>query len=141
MTCIDPQERLSQLLIEFYEKLSSWEHEVVKESGLSTAQMHAVEIIGHHGNLRMKEVAEKMGITTGSLTVMVDRMELNGLVERQAHPQDRRSYVMALTRKGERLRAQHHQLHLGLTREITATLGDDEISLLNQLMAKIQEQF
>ena len=40
------QIELSQVLIELYDKISSWEHEVVRKSGLSTAQMHAVEIIG-----------------------------------------------------------------------------------------------
>ncbi len=64
-------EDLSQLIIELYDKISSWEHEVVKKSGLSPAQMHAVEIIGHHQKLRMKELAAKMGITTGTLTVMI----------------------------------------------------------------------
>ncbi len=70
------QNDLSQMIIEFYDKISSWEHEVVKKSGLSPAQMHAIEIVGHHQKLRMKELAEKMGgITTGTLTVMVDRLE------------------------------------------------------------------
>jgi len=56
--------------------MSSWEHAVVKESGLTPVQMHAIEILGHQESLRMKELAHKLGVTTGTLTVMIDRLEL-----------------------------------------------------------------
>jgi DNA-binding MarR family transcriptional regulator len=134
-------EQLSQLLIEFYEKMSSWEHEVVKETGISLAQMHTIEIIGHNRNRRMKEIAQKMGVTTGSLTVMIDRLEKNGLVQRHPHPDDRRSLMVTLTPKGNRYHAEHHNLHLALTREITSTFSEQEIKQLLILMGKLMEQF
>jgi len=82
--------KLSSQLVEFYEKMSSWEHDVVKNSGLSPAQMHTIEIVGHAVSLRMKELAGKMGVTTGTLTVMVDRLEEQGLLHRIPHEKDRR---------------------------------------------------
>ena len=114
-------EKLAHLLIEFYEKFSSWEHSVVKESGLSPAQMHAIEIIGHEQSLRMKELAEKMGVTTGTLTVMVDRLEKHGYLARKPHEHDRRSYLVVLTDKGKEHFIHHHQLHLRLTQDIIAS--------------------
>jgi DNA-binding MarR family transcriptional regulator len=135
------QENLSQILIEFYEKMSSWEHEVVKETGISLAQMHTIEIIGHSRNMRMKEIAQKMGITTGSLTVMIDRLEKNDLVQRLPHPDDRRSYRVALTPKGRQYHEEHHHLHLALTREITSTFSEREIGQLLTLMEKLMEGF
>ena len=82
--------KLSHQLIELYERLSSWEQDVVKNSGLSTHQMHTIEIVGHSGSLRMKDLAQKMGVTTGTLTVMVDRLEQQDILHRQAHETDRR---------------------------------------------------
>jgi len=84
-------EKLSSILIELYEKMSSWEHAVVKESGLTPAQMHAIEILGHQESLRMKELAQKLGVTTGTLTVMIDRLEQNGLISRKPNENDRRA--------------------------------------------------
>ncbi len=133
--------KLSHQLVELYEKLSSWEQDVVKSSGLSTAQMHTIEIVGHgaHGGgaLRMKELAKKMGVTTGSLTVMVDRLEQQGLLQRTPHETDRRSYLIALTDKGQDLFAEHHQYHLRLTEEITATLSAEEQAQLGAILEKI----
>ncbi len=37
---------LSHLIVEFYERLSSWEHAVVRDKGLTLPQMHTLEILG-----------------------------------------------------------------------------------------------
>jgi len=88
---------------------------VVQDSGLTPAQMHAVEVIGHSGQLRMKELAEQMGLTTGTITLMVDRLEKHGAAERKPHKKDRRSILVVLTKKGEKLFEEHHKLHEKLT--------------------------
>jgi len=129
--------KLSHQLVEFYEKMSSWEHDVVKNSGLSPAQMHAIEIVGHAVSLRMKELAGKMGVTTGTLTVMVDRLEEQGLLHRIPHEKDRRSWLVELTDKGQVHFHQHHQYHLRLTGEITAALSAEEQELFGVLLDKI----
>jgi DNA-binding MarR family transcriptional regulator len=130
--------RLSHLLVELYEKLSSWEQDVVKSSGLSPAQMHTIEIVGHGGEaMRMKDLAKKMGVTTGTLTVMIDRLEQQELLHRTPHETDRRSYLIALTKKGQGLFAEHHQYHLHLTQEITATLSPEEQALFSSVLEKI----
>jgi len=135
--------KLAHQLVELYERLSSWEQDVVKSSGLSTAQMHTIEIVGHgadgahNGPMRMKELAKKMGVTTGTLTVMIDRLEQQGLLKRTPHETDRRSYLIALTEKGQELFSEHHQYHLRLTEEITATLSPEEQTLLSAVLEKV----
>jgi len=132
--------KLSHQLVELYERLSSWEQDVVKSSGLSTAQMHTIEIVGHGGDgapLRMKELAKKMGVTTGTLTVMIDRLEQQGVLKRTPHETDRRSYLIALTEKGQGLFSEHHQYHLRLTEEVTATLTQEEQRLFSAVLEKI----
>ena len=54
---------LSDLLIEFYEKFSSWEQAVVRDSAITLPQMHTLAILGQQSPLRMKELAAKMGAT------------------------------------------------------------------------------
>ncbi len=72
-------EQLSKVIIEFYEKLSTWEEGVVKDSGLTTAQNHTIEIVGHEGAIKMRKLADKLGVTTGTLTVSIDRLEDAGV--------------------------------------------------------------
>lgn len=128
---------LTQALIEFYEKFSSWEQGVVKETGLTLPQMHTLEILGSFGNLRMKELAQKMGITTGALTVLVDRLERQGLVTRKPHETDRRSIRVELTPEGDRHFQEHHALHTQLTHELVSSLAASEADALLVILQKL----
>ncbi len=125
-------EVLSHQLAEFYDKMASWEHSIVKDSGLSPAQMHTVEIIGHNQDMRMKELAERLGVTTGSLTVGVDKLEKMGLVERKPHKKDRRSWLIVLTNEGEKMYEQHHKFHQQFTNEISRDLTIEQITTLTE---------
>lgn len=131
---------LSKKFMEFYDKLSSWEHSVVKDSGLSPAQMHTIEVIGHHQDLMMRELADRLGITTGTLTVAVDRLEKLGMVMRKPHEHDRRSWLIVLTDQGKSMYEQHNRYHEELTKEISHELSDEEIETITRLLGLIVER-
>jgi len=130
-------EHLSHQLLELYDKINSWEHSVVKGSGLSPAQMHAIEVIGHRQDMRMKELAERLGITTGTLTVTVDKLEKKGLVLRKPHQHDRRSWLISLTESGRRIFSQHDRFHLDFTKDISADLNGEEVETLSTLLSRV----
>ncbi|WP_136795328.1 MULTISPECIES: MarR family winged helix-turn-helix transcriptional regulator [Desulfosediminicola] len=128
---------LSHQLLELYDKINSWEHSVVKGSGLSPSQMHAIEVIGHRQDMRMKELAERLGITTGTLTVTVDKLEKKGLVARKPHQHDRRSWLISLTESGHRIFRQHDRFHLDFTKDISADLNTQDIETLSKLLSRV----
>jgi len=134
-------EKLSPLIVEFYEKLSSWEHGVVKGKGLTLPQMHALELLGVHGPLRMKELAEKTGVTTGTLTALADRLEAKGLIRRAPNKEDRRSFMVELTDRGRERFLEHDKLHDQLTRDITAAFSTEEAAALASALAKMNQAF
>jgi len=133
--------QLNHALIEFYEKLSSWELDVIKGKGLSLPLVHAVEILGVFGVMPMKQLADKIGITMGTLTVQVDKMVNADLVKRVPHETDRRSILVQLTEKGEQLFAEHDAQHLQLTEHLTRSFTDNEIQLLGSLLDKLNIGF
>lgn len=56
--------------------------------------------------LRLKELAERLRIAPRSATEVVDQLAAKGLVERAAHPADRRATLLSLTAEGAQLRKQ-----------------------------------
>lgn len=134
-------EAMTRLLVEFYERFSSWEQAVVRESGLTLPQMHTIEIIGALGEPRMKELAGAMGVSTGALTVLVDRLVRAGLVDRLQNPDDRRSIRVSLTEAGRRHYDEHHGLHLHLTRELAGALSHEETAVFMDMLARLNERF
>lgn len=134
-------EQFTERLVEFYEKLSSWEHDVVKGSGLSLQQMHTIEVLGNSRGIRMKELSEKLGVSTGTLTVMIKRLEKGGYVCRTRDPEDGRSFRLDITQKGEKVYVEHHMLHLRLSEHIVEILTKDEELQFAQILEKVNEHF
>lgn len=124
-------------VVQFYEKLSAWEVAVARDSGLSPQQNHAVEIIGESGRIRMKPLAEKLGVRTGTLTVMIDRLQKAGYVQRQPDPTDGRAFNVVLTGSGEEAYRRHHQLHENLTLDIVGCLDGGEQEQFTNLLQRI----
>ncbi len=128
---------LSKIIVEFFEKLSSWEDAVVRDTGLTTAQAHTIEIVGHSGPIKMKDLAHKIGVTTGTLTVAVDKLENKNLLERKPCETDRRAYLIELTEAGRAYFKQHHNFHIKMTQEIVAELTDEEQQIFGTILEKM----
>src|SRR6266850_2098071 len=62
-----------------------------------------LEALLHKGPLPINEIGKKVLLTSGSITVAVDRLEAKGLVERRAHDTDRRARIIHLTKAGRKL--------------------------------------
>lgn len=134
---IEQQHSLSNAIIEFYEKLFSWETAVAKNSGLTPQQNHTIELVGNEGPIRMKPLAEKLSITMGTLTVMIDRLEKTGYVERTKDPEDGRGFIIVLTPKGKQTHMEHHAYHHKLVEDILHNLDQEEANHLLNILKKI----
>ncbi|OAN13350.1 MarR family transcriptional regulator [Photobacterium jeanii] len=134
-------EKLNQTVTEFYDKMSSWEQSVVKETGYSLAQIHTIEVLGIHGALRMKELAQKLGITTGTLTVQIEKLVKAELIERCPHPTDRRAIVVALTPSGLEIHRHHNQLHLELIKDLTRNIEPEHEAIFLACLEKMNQEF
>lgn len=77
---------------------------VERRRGLSNAAAQTLAIIEGAGEpLAPSMIAERLMVTTGSMTSLLDTLERRGLVQRQAHPSDRRRLLVHLTPEGEAL--------------------------------------
>src|SRR5215475_8214417 len=70
-----------------------------------------LEALLHKGPLPINEIGKKVLLTSGSITVAVDRLESKGLVERRAHGSDRRARVVHLTKEGRKLITRSYAEH------------------------------
>ncbi|MET4059496.1 DNA-binding MarR family transcriptional regulator [Arthrobacter sp. UYP6] len=92
-----------------------WMHQLAPFD-LTPHQFRALNAVGRAGEvlpgsdegpgLRLKELAELLRIAPRSATEVVDQLALKGLMERAAHPSDRRATLLSLTVEGDQLRKQ-----------------------------------
>ena len=70
--------------------------------GVTVAQAAALSALGAEGPMRLGDLGRLLGIAPSTLTRNLARLEASGLVEREADPQDARSFRVALTAQGRR---------------------------------------
>src|SRR5712692_6132064 len=75
----------------------------IAELALCGSDFGVLEALLHKGPLPVNEIGKKILLTSGSITVAVDRLETKGFVERRAHGTDRRTRVVHLTKSGRKL--------------------------------------
>ncbi|GAA1428381.1 MarR family transcriptional regulator [Microlunatus lacustris] len=68
--------------------------------GLGITETQAISYLTVFGDRGQTDLAADLGITSGSSTALVDRLERRGIAERYAHPSDRRRVLVRLTPKG-----------------------------------------
>jgi MarR family 2-MHQ and catechol resistance regulon transcriptional repressor len=97
-----------------------------------------LEALLHKGPLPVNEIGKKVLLTSGSITVAVDRLETKGLVERRAHGSDRRARIVHLTKAGSKLITRAYAEHAAdMERLASGSLTRTERETLIRLLKKI----
>lgn len=88
--------------------------------------------------LTPSELADKIGVTRATITGLLDRLAREGLVERAAHPTDRRSHVVHLTDAGLHKLVTVMPGHIARIRLVLGTFTAAEREQLARLVAKLE---
>lgn len=69
--------------------------------GLAASEGHLLTYLLSYAPCPVSELVRVFGSKHSTMTSVLDRLEARGLVERKDNPNDRRSFHVALTRKGK----------------------------------------
>lgn len=89
------------------------------------------------GPLPLGELAEKLLVTGGNVTYVMDRLEKQGLVVRARTGPDRRVVTASLTAEGRAVIEDLFPDHAAFINEITGHLSSAERSDLRELLKKL----
>jgi len=134
---MDEVEQLTNEMHDFFNRFTSWETSVIRSSDLTLSESHAIEVLGVYGKMNMKALAEKLAVTTGTVTVAVDRLEKGGYAKRATTEEDRRAYIIELTPVGRKAFEEHHKHHLRLTQELIPLLSKEESDTFLNILQKL----
>ena len=118
----------------------------VIQSGLNLSEFGVLEMLYHKGEQPVQKIAEKILVTSGTITYVIDKLQKKDLVYRKKCPKDGRIYYVCLTEKGTAFITElfpKHQRFLDelfddLTQEVKEEVVKHLFSLVNTL--SLQEE-
>jgi len=104
--------------------------------GIPPVQLQALSVLAA-GDVRMHELARRLGLATSTVTRLVDRLEAAGLAERRSERPDRRTVLVGLSSAGQQaLQAVRTRLR-ALLKELLAGLAPHDQGELVRLLAEL----
>jgi DNA-binding MarR family transcriptional regulator len=100
------------------------------------AQLGVLRLLHDEGIMTMKKLAQSLSITPGSLTPLVDRLCLQGYLQRVPDKNDGRTIIIKITKDGTRAFIKHFRT---LSRRMAVLFGKLSIQNQKRLIQVLEE--
>src|ERR1035441_8762568 len=124
-------EQLGELYLEVHHRMRRAFDGGMSACGLSLARTKVLSQL-QRGPARPSVLAAEFGFAPRTVTELVDTLERDDLVTRQADPTDRRALLVALTSEGEAARAR-------LMKQVFGALGGDDRATMARLLQTLDD--
>ena len=114
-------------------------HRDARDRGLTGAQLGVLRVLAEASDegVKLNEISERLYVTPGNLTGLIDHLEEAGHLNRASHPQDRRATLAVLTPAGRDLFEQIYPSHTARVRRLMSALTAQEQALLADLLSRL----
>jgi DNA-binding MarR family transcriptional regulator len=139
----NPLELLENTVAQISGLLADLESAAFRQEGFSELSMRQVlylDTIAKMEHPSFSELADALGITRPSVTSLVAKLIRTGYVQKVQDGEDRRSFHIILTEKGQQFTQIHANMHRQLVQILVKHLDGREIELLSALLAKAMRQ-
>lgn len=112
-------------------------HQVAERTGLRLTDMQCMNVLELLGPSTPGTLAACTGLTTGGVTVMLDRLEQAGFVKRSPNPNDRRSVLVSVNPKKLKKIYAHYDRITRQTVEVFDGIAEAELEVVARFFARI----
>ena len=130
-------DRLVGQIRQFIAGVILFNQRIAEHVGLRLSDMQCLNVLELLGPLTAGRLAECTGLTTGGVTVMLDRLEKAGYVKRNPNPNDRRSVLVSVNReKLAGVNVYYDEIHRQ-TVEVLAQFPEEELAVVDKFFARL----
>jgi DNA-binding MarR family transcriptional regulator len=128
---------VSDLLLRFIAGVVLFSNEVAKQVGLGPSDSQFLGLLGLEGPLTPGRLAELTGLTTGTVTGVLDRLERGGYVRRERDATDRRKVVVTPVPEAAARLAAHYSGHGTYTDALLARRDTAQLQVLRDFFREM----
>lgn len=111
---------------------------LMESKGIHHGQQHVLTILKHKDGCSQKQIAEILRVKPATMTVMIQRMEKNGLVIKKQDENDQRVWRIFITNKGREDCKIANEMREKLFDESFSNFTDEEKILFRRLLLQIR---
>lgn len=126
------------LLAKAYQRACAIFKEEFEGYDLTTQQFGILAFLWQEDGISQAELSSRSQIDRATMGGLIDRLEKEGLVKRQPHPDDRRAYRIRLTSKGKGLEKELSPIANKVMEKFIGKLNDNEVKTLVELLEKLR---
>ncbi len=142
------KQMLNEILVKLFNAVLFSEEDFLKKNindKITLKSVHVLEAIkkaeGKDNNVSMSQIASVLGITAGTLTTMIKKLEDKDYIVKRQSKDDKRKTFVVLTKKAEKVIDVHNSYHENMIDMITRNLSPKEEQSLVDLLSKIKYFF
>jgi MarR family transcriptional regulator, 2-MHQ and catechol-resistance regulon repressor len=128
-------------LVVVYQAFERYSAPHINSLGLTMTQFDVIATLGNQPPMTCKELGEKTLVTKGTLTGVLERLELKGIIYREVNAGDGRSQLIALSKEGQQLFEKVFPEHLEFLNIAFSKLSDDDNMQIQQALKKLKDIF
>ena len=118
--------------------------EQLKNTGLNIGQPKILDYLKEHDGSNQKEIARACFLEAGSLTIILNKMEEKGLIERRILNGNRRSFHIFLTEEGKKKQQLVADAFLEIEKKALSNISEKEyeqfISVYQKIYSNLQSK-
>jgi DNA-binding MarR family transcriptional regulator len=107
--------------------------------GINRTDLHVIDVLRSRGPLTASELARAVGLTSGGLSIALDRLERIGYVRRSQHPDDRRSVIVEATDALSPLEAEMFGSVADRTKKLLGSYNRDQLTTIKHYLEHAAE--
>ncbi len=129
-------------VVRCYQKASRRLAERLTPLDLSNAQLDVLAnlLAGPEEGLTQEQLGQRLLVTKGNVSGMLDRLGERKLVERRPHPEDRRSKLVHLTPRGRQLAEEAVKVQRQFISELMEAVSPTDLELLTVTMEHVEQR-
>lgn len=141
------KEMLNDVLVKIFNQIMFSEEANLQEKTngkITIRNMHILEAIANaeqENKANITSIAKTLNITTGTLTVALNKLEKQGYIIKKQSDKDKRIFYVALTKEGKRINKIHNDYHKDMVNFIVNNLSTKEEANLVDLLSKVKYYF
>jgi len=117
-------EQISKTLNSIKAKCQLKDKTIAEQLGVSCSELKCLKNFLSNDRISVKDLAERLGITSGGVTKIVGQLEEKSILRRDMDPDDRRGILVSLTGEGRDLITELHKNTIGYYDELFGGLSD-----------------